>query len=437
MRSPADRRHWLERASRVGAVAALVALLFTPPVVDRRDLGVHRTRELPEALAAATGAPVASLSVTLDAVPPAAERAWLRALRAAGTGVVWQVRDSLPATVLAVEPIADPSRPRRITLAALPGGASTIRDDLGMLDSSRRDTTGSREVAGRTAGAITVQVDGATLRARAADSVVLRPVLLLGRAGWEARFTADALEEAGWMVEAEFVVTPPGAGSATGEGGSAVRTSGARALIDTARYAAVVVLDETAASRAPAIARFVASGGGLILGDGAERTLAALAPALPGGAFRELPGSLLSATPRRGLNGRALTALRPDAIVLERQGALPTVAARRHEMGRVLRIGYRDLWRWRMEGGESAPADHREWWSHAVASVAHAPIVEAPGQDVADDPAPLAALHAALGPPGAGGLDALATRPWALWLFALFLLLAMTEWTSRRLRGAP
>lgn len=162
----------------------------------------------------------------------------------------------------------------------------------------------------------------------------------------------------------------------------------------------------------------------------------ALAPARPDARFNETLGGLLTATPRRGLAGRALAGLRPDAVVLERRGDAVTMAARRHELGRVVMVGYDDLWRWRMQGGESSPEEHRAWWSQLVSSVAYAPFSMATGP--IGDPAPTASLHAALGPPGStSGSDGARRLPWAMILFATCILLLMTEWTSRRLRGAP
>jgi hypothetical protein len=199
----------------------------------------------------------------------------------------------------------------------------------------------------------------------------------------------------------------------------------------------VVALDGSAASRGSAIARFVREGGGLILGhEAAVGDLRALAPAGAAEAFRETLGGLLTATPRRGLGGRVLRGLRPDALALERRGTAVTMAARRHELGRVLMVGYDQLWRWRMQGGETSLEDHRAWWSGLVSSVAYSPVVQAP--TLQGDPAPLAALYASLGPPGNATWDAKRRHlPWASLLLAACLLLLMIEWTSRRLRGAP
>lgn len=419
------------------ALATLFFVLSNTPGGDRVEAG--SLSELSGVLTEATMRPMAQVDVRLDELPDETTRAWLSALRGAGTDVRWREIGTLPATTLSVEPIASPDRPRRVSLAGAPAGPVIIRDALGVIDSATVTSDAAREADARVSGPVEARVRGATLRVSDTDSVNLRAVLVIGRAGWEARFTAAALEEAGWQVETEFLVTPRGAsGPAPDAGrGSAVRTRGASAAIDTARYAAVVALDASASARASAISGFVREGGGLILGhDAAAGSLRELAPARSGAAFREALGGLLSSLPRRGLAGHALVNLVPDALILERRGPAITMAAQRQELGRVVLIAYDDLWRWRMEGGEMAPEDHRAWWSHLVASVAFSPTMPA-GHD-GGDPAPLAALHAALGVPKSAVPGAPAQSiPWALVLGSACILLLMIEWTSRRLRGAP
>lgn len=440
MPSPGNRRSLVEWVSRAGALAALTAMLvlpWTPDAADRLD--ASSSSQLARVLAEATVRPVASVSVQLSQSPDAATQSWLRALRGAGTAVQWRATDSLPPAVLSTEPIPGPDNARRVMLSGIPAGAVSLRDALGIVDSAFTTSAATRDVTARVSGAVVASVRGATLRTADVSPPPLRAVLVLGGAGWEGRFTTAALEEAGWTVESELVVTPRGpAGRTPDDGrGAVVRTRGASGAIDTARYAAVVVLDASAAPRAGAIARFVQQGGGLVLGHtAAVGDLRALAPARPGEEFRETLGGLLSATPRTGLAGRVLAGLRPDALVLERRGAAVTMAARRHELGRVVMVGYDDLWRWRMQGGEPSPEDHRAWWSQLVSSVAYAPF-SMPTRAVGD-PATTASLHASLGPPGSSAPSAgIRQLPWASFLFAACMLLLMIEWTSRRLRGAP
>jgi hypothetical protein len=320
----------------------------------------------------------------------------------------------------------------------MPPGAFSIRDALGIVDSGVTTSVVAREVIARGSGPVVADVRGATLRAPDVSAVSPRAVLVIGGAGWEARFTTAGLEEAGWTVETEFVITPRGpVGRAPDAGrGAFVRTRGARGAVDTARYAAVVALDGSVAARASVIARFVREGGGVILAHEASvGDLRVLAPARPGAAFRETLGGLLTALPRSGLGGRALSDVRPDAVVLERRGPVVTMAARRWLRTRHY-AGVRRTVRWRMQGGEMAPEDHRAWWSRLVASVAFAPVAPAPG--ALGDPAPLAALHATLGPPGSITFGAIARQiPWANLLLAACIMLLMIEWTSRRLRRAP
>ena len=438
MRLRDSRRVWLERLCRGGALAAL-GLLFVVVAMRpaRAHLDARGPADIARALPVATLHRTTQLDVRLTEVPDEGTRAWLRALRAAGTAVRWHADDSLAAAIISSEPIAGPDHPRRITLAGVGPGPVIVRDALGVIDSATLGSVGTRTVDARASGSVIARVRGATLEAPGTDSVRTRAVLVIGRAGWESRFTTAALEEAGWPVETEFLITPRGAPGPVAGTGSAVRTRGATRALDTARYAAVIALDASAGARAGAIATFVRQGGGLILGPGADiGALRALAPARAGTPFRETLGGLVSAAPRRGLAGHALGALRDDALVLERRGPLVTMAARRHEVGRVVMLGYDDLWRWRMEGGEMAPDDHRAWWSALVSSVAFSPLLPVTGGR--GDPAPLAALHASLGP-SANRDDAEMSRrvPWAQVLLGVCILLLMIEWTSRRFRGAP
>jgi hypothetical protein len=148
-------------------------------------------------------------------------------------------------------------------------------------------------------------------------------------------------------------------------------------------------------------------------------------------------GALVTERPRSGLPVVPIARPHADAVVLERRERAAAVAARRAGRGRVLQAGYDETWRWRMAGGDDAPDAHRAWWSRAVAAVAHAPAAERPVA-VLPDEAPVAALHAALGPPAAveeASSGAIPRRPEA-WLFALALASLVAEWTSRRLRGA-
>ncbi|HEX4932461.1 MAG TPA: hypothetical protein VFV33_04725, partial [Gemmatimonadaceae bacterium] len=257
----------------------------------------------------------------------------------------------------------------------------------------------------------------------------LRRDRLRARAGWEGKFVAAALEEAGWRVEGRFRVAPT----------AAVR-QGRGLPIDTAHYAAVIALDASVAPDGAAIARFVRSGGGAIVAYPAASvaTLAALLPARPGAAVAARLGAFASEAPRRALGGVALTAVAPDAVVLDRTGGEARVVAARVEAGRVVLLGYDATWRWRMAGDDDAPAAHRAWWSSLLSSVAHAPLVQLTESPPVDE-SPYAALVEALGPPtGAPAIASAAdaSLPRDALLFAIFLLALLAEWGGRRLRGA-
>ena len=443
MPSPADRRIAAERACRAGALLAVGALMWLAGAPrPAAPLAAAATRELSGQLARATRERVPSFAWQADSLPDAAQRAWLAALRRAGTVVQWSPGDVLPALALSVEPLPDPSGGARLSVLAPAGTGVRLVDSLGTVDSLRVPSTGIRvlEVMGM-AGLRALTAHGAASSPNI-DAAALRPVLLLARAGWEGRFAAAALQEAGWKVEADFEVTD--AAAPNGLAGAHVRTAGAQQAPDTARFAAVVALDGSAAGRAASIARFVRSGGGLVLGPEALAVapLAALGPTRAGAAFAGALGALRSGTPRRGLDGVTLTSLRRDALALETSGSHLTVAARREALGRVVAIGYRDTWSWRLQGGPSGPDDHRAWWSALVASVAPpTPASPPPGAReptlALADPAPLAALVAALGAPRqVAPYNPAPPARWEVWLVVLSTLLLLAEWTSRRTRGA-
>ncbi len=431
MPSPADRRR-LEGGLRLMASAALGALLWlawrpaaaTPLVSVAGD-----TRALPAALAGATRQATSRLDLNLDSLPGAAERGWARALASAGTQVQWRLAAGVhPRVTATVEPIPDPSGRVRVVATGAPGAPLTVRDAAGIVDSTTLSAAGVRLVDATVDGVVRVVSPGGMATAARRDSVVVRPVLVLARAGWEGKFVVAALEEAGWEVDARFHVAPQ----------VAVR-QGDDAPIDTARFAAVVALDSSAAPFAAAIGRFVRSGGGVVMTAEAARSapLAAIAPARPGEPVTPLLGAVTSVTPRRALGGVSLVALQPAAVVLERTGTVPRLAAGRVDLGRALLLGYTDTWRWRMEGGDGAPAAHRAWWSALVASVAYAPLVQL-AEPPPTDEAPSAALVDALGAPAPGaptGSPPVSRAAWEGILFALLIGALLAEWGSRRLRG--
>jgi hypothetical protein len=369
------------------------------------------------------------IALHLDSTPSPVQRDWLGALLGAGSNVTWS--GDLPVIGVGVQPIASPRRGFTILAAAPAASSVRVDDDAGALDTAVAKKGGARFAIPSASGMIRVQVGGSTATSILPDSARIRRVLVIGSAGWESKFVVAALEEDGWKVDAEMKVS------------SVVSvTQGVSSPLDTSRYSAVVVLDGSAAPRASAIARYAASGGGVILAgtSGALDAFSAIRAGAPG---KTEQGSVLSAEPGgislASLSLSPLASLRSDAIPLDSRNGQVAAAARREGSGRILQHGYVDTWRWRMGGGDSAPDAHREWWTRAVASVAYAPHSARSVPREADD-APVAHLIAALGASSPSRSNTLATVASSVSLWLLFVLRAsslLAEWISRRLRGEP
>jgi hypothetical protein len=431
MRSRVDRaRQIAEYTLRGVAMVALLALLWrsiwpantTSSDVARGDLRVsleHWTRTS-----------IAEMHAVLTSAPDPTMREWLRALSRSGGSVRWSSPRAISSAALVAEPAPEPNGATRLRLAAAVGEPISIADAAGLIDTLPRGGATELELA-TVAG--DVRASGATFTAAtvARDSVVLRPVLVLGAAGWESKFTTAALEERGWHVASRVRVAP-----------NVEVTQGPLGTIDTSRYSAVIVLDSTVGASAGELARYARSGGGVILAGSAARVgaLSSIAPASAGKRIAGVAGGVTSATPRAGLGAFPLTAPKPDVVTLESRGGAIVIGARRIDTGRVMQSGYDETWRWRMAGGDEAAAAHREWWSRLVAAVAYAPIV--PRSSVtgdAFDEAPLASLVDALGPPTPFSADLAPHRDTGFLtrlLFALVVVPLLLEWASRRLRGA-
>jgi hypothetical protein len=105
-----------------------------------------------------------------------------------------------------------------------------------------------------------------------------------------------------------------------------------------------------------------------------------------------------------------------------------------------LQIGYENTWRWRMGGLTDAVAEHRQWWTEMVSSVAYAPRVPRAIVPFITDEAPMVGLVAAVGRASGGTAATTVTGSRSLWTASLFVLLVIGlvgEVTSRRLRGGP
>lgn len=368
------------------------------------------------------------IAVALDSTPRPAQRDWLRALRGAGSTVTWS--GDLDPVAVSSRSVASP-RGGIAVMAASSGRDVRIADEVGALDTAAARNGGAAFTIPSAIGFLEARSSGSVARGSLPDSVRVKRVLVLGTAGWESKFIVAALEESGWTVDASMYVAP----------GVSV-TQGSTSPLDTTRYSAVIAVDGAAASRAGEIARFVASGGGLIIAGvaGSIDGFGGLRPGNPGrSTAASVEQSENSPTTLASLGAVPLAALRPDAIPLERRGPVVVAAARRHGSGRVLQLGYLETWRWRLSGGDESLGDHREWWTKAVAGVAYAPRLPGTSAVAVDqDPAPVASLVGALGQPSearGANLSSAAGTISLWWLAAALALCLLGEWTSRRLRG--
>lgn len=428
MRSRAELRAAVEHALRVASLALLAWMLWLSLDRGRAESVVSaRSSGLDAAVGnwSASGSTPDRIVVQLDSAPEPRLRDWLAALAGAGSAVTW--RGDVAATAISVNSVVAPRGGYNVLVAAPDDSRIVLSDEVGALDTATARAGGARFSIPSATGALSARGGGSVARAAIPDSVSVRRVLLLGNAGWESKFVTMALEEDGWVVDASLRVAP----------GVSV-TQGATAPVDTARYAAVVAVDASAAARGAEIVRYVASGGGLLLSAAAMNSDAfasvragAAGRAQPAQGSEDVPASLQS------LSVVPITSPRADAIALERRGGAAVVAARRHVAGRVLQVGYSDTWRWRMSGDDNSVNEHRAWWSKAVASTAFAGV--GTREPSTDDEAPLARLVAALGAASGEAGPSLADSAAAVslwWLFALLVLSLLVEWASRRMRGS-
>lgn len=421
-RADRERAEWVLRATALAALGwALVRMVVA---------------------GASTGAPLVHARV--DGAFEPAVRDSLTARARSGERVTWS--GHVAALAATSEPVRDPSARTRISFAGEGGAAIAdslgVIDSLGTYDASAADAEGGTLATSGLAGAVRV------IAARTAASTIARRgeapgrVLVLGRVGWESKFTIAALEESGWSVESSLRLTDT-LRVTRGVGGSANTIA-----LSSATHAAVVALDTTIGAQFAAIARFVRAGGGLILSGEAARApaFAALAPARAGAVQEGERDAFDRDDPRRALPFVPLTTLRRDAVPLERRGADVAVAARRIAAGRVVQSGYAETWRWRMQAERDGPAAHRAFWNQLVSTVAAAPPAAPPAAPAASraagpsallDESPLATIVQRLGAPVA---DAPASAPDSptlpTWIGALALVLLVAEWASRRARGA-
>lgn len=422
----------------LAALALIAAVWIAFRLLSERPVAMASGAEVPKAVERwSTSESPERAHVVFDRVPSPQVRDWVDAIDRTDTTITWEGVSLVPSG-LVVEPIPDPTRPLRIWVAAPPGSEVLIRDSLGAIASVRASDDGGIAVTvPRVEGKVTASVGNSAASALVREVLELKPVLILGTAGWEAKFVTAALEEHGWKCDARLRISPK----------EVVVQGPAAPKIDVEHYSVVIALDRTAAQYARTIGQYVAAGGGLIaIGDAAGLPQFALilagraAEPSEEGEFSESPAGEGKA-PRHALALAALSNIKADAVALEYgPDRAVAAAARRVGDGRVLQVGYRDTWRWRMAGTDADPVSaHRKWWAAMASSVAHAERkARAPSEVV--EPTPLASLIAALGPPSVpeapGALAPFLNARAFKWLFAIALAALLVEWASRRLRGA-
>ena len=420
----------LELALRVVALAALVAWManaLRPPVARSETVSEASLREALPRWTRASG--VDRVHVLLDTVPDATRSAWLDALRRGGTAVSWS-GSGIPDAALETYPATDPAGGVFILTSAPASLDRVLSDALGPIGTVAKSNELAVSRIAAIEGGVTLTSGAQPSRASVSAGVAPKRVYVAGAAGWEAKFVIAALEESGWTVDAHLVVSPD----------HDVWQGPRDAVLDTARYAAAVLLDSATAESARGVEQFAANGGGVVLAGDANRArrIASLV-AWRAGARESAPlGTLPADTAWRGLSRFPLDSVAGRrAITLERRGRSAVVAVRRHRAGRVAGVGYDQTWRWRMAGSETGRAAHREWWSRVVASVAARPAIT---EGTGNSSAPLATLVGTLGSPSApsrASVPSLLSRATVSKLLgALALVALLTEWALRRRRGA-
>jgi hypothetical protein len=425
MRSPRSR---FESACRVGAFALLGWLLGTTVIPSRgrrseRASSSGVAARLPEWTRASS---TVVLHGDFATTPSAATIEWLAALAHSGHVVTWS--GSPPAVAIDAEALPDPSGATRIDVAAPAESRVIVRDDASVIDSVHVTTMGARVFAPVVVGAIAAASGGQHFGVGAPDSVRTRAIVVIGGAAWEGKFIVSALEERGWPVIARFSVAP---GVNVAQGGPLV--------FDTSRVAAVIAVDTTIAAFAAEVTRFVRAGGGLVLA-GPSSLASSVAGLVPGALGTRLrPTVEPKDTIGLGSTGFYPVTLGRDGVAIERRPNGIAIAARRLGAGRVVQVGYDDSWRWRMAGAAGSEAAHREWWSRVVSSVAYVPAAaptSAPVSHSLDESAPLARMIDRIGPSRPLPTSDAGRRPIdRRILMTLIMILLLTEWGSRRLRG--
>ena len=393
-------RSRVERIIRVAAWLALGGatwLAWRSPVLPATR-GVNAPPSVETLARWAQVPPAESLIVTFRGLPGDTMRSQVAALAGAGVTVQWR-DDGVDTQAGEVELDMGTGR-GALRVAGAPVEAHDAAGPLGVVDGG-------------------LVVPGLVLPVRAgvvpsAELVPARRALVVGTPSWESRWAVRGLERAGWSVEASLALAP-----GLIAGGTA---------IDTGTFAVAVVLDRVDATVARALLVFVRSGGGLVLGPEAlaVRALAQVAPGRVDSLERPIAALALPTT-RADLAFRPVVRLREDAVSLD----TGRVVARREGQGRVVLIGDVETWRWALASDPGRTA-HSAFWVRVVEAARYRPL----GDRIAGDPAPRASLVAAFGPPVEVPAPALPRWPWEAMLFVLGMAGLMTEWASRRMRGA-
>ncbi len=419
-----SRRSRLELGCRIAAFALIGWLIGTslfPPRPIRTERAAAAT--IAPRLAAWTRMPPASeLHVDLDTVPDPWIVDWLAALRASGHIVRWSGSPS-PAAIVA-EPVGDPRAHVRVGVASPNGASVVLSDDAALIDTMHVASLGALESVPLVVGALHASVGGQSLEIARPAAVRSRAVFVVGRASWEGKYVATALEEDGWSVIARFAVAP------------GVEVTEGAPMLDTSRVAAVIALDSTVSRLGGALAGYVRDGGGLILAGTAASAanVRAVAPGVVGGRIRHIVQPAQSIA--LGATGfYPVTSLAENAVPLERRDGVVAVAVRRIDAGRVMQVGYDDTWRWRMAGAEGSVDAHRTWWSRVVDAVAYVPASPDRAQRASARAAPVARLVERLGPPASASRSNTSGGPDRRILLTLIMICLLQEWSSRRLRG--
>ena len=423
-------RQTIERVLRLAALGLVAFAVWRSlqPADSRTAIridGADLAAELPSLMLTLPRA----AHVTFSSSPRPVDRDALRAMSRAGTQVTWSSASLQPLALTSAR-LREPGGATRITVAAV--APVELADELAVIDSVRPATTGSTVIAAEPSGTLRATEGRTSATVESGAMTLLHPVLVLGRASFEAKFVMAALEERGWTVDARLTVAP-----------AASVNQGKLFALDTARFSAVVALDTSLGAAGHQLARYVNSGGGLILlGDAANAAaVCALAPAHVGARTPGITRDVQAKAPLDGLPLQALEALRSDAVRLGARAGKVTLAARREGAGRVLQVGYNETWRWRMQGGDDAVAAHRIWWSRVVASVAYAAAprnglgVAISSDGNSAEGAPLARIYDAFGPVSTPSAVSTPSGGLPAWLLPLICMLLLAEWASRRLRG--